>query len=66
MKINVEVDITPKELKELGYTTVQDVMDKIYQEVVKQNPILKANAAIVDKIFKQRSRGESSDAPPDS
>lgn len=59
MKINVEVDITPKELKELGYTTVQDVMDKIYQEVVKQNPIFKANAAIVDKIFKQRSRGES-------
>lgn len=66
MKIKVEFDIEPEELKQLGYVTVQDVMDKVYQEVVKQNPILRANQAIVDKIFKQRSQGASSDVPLDS
>jgi isopentenyldiphosphate isomerase len=59
MKIQIEIDITPQEFKELGYVTVQDVLEKVYQEVVKQNPILRANAAIVDKIFKQRTQGET-------
>lgn len=64
MKITVE--ITPQEIKELGYFTVQDVMDKVYQEAVKQNPILKANAVIVDKLFKKQTQGETSNAPHDS